>query len=383
MMLAEPGSGDDETTSAPASGTLILARSIRTPARARRACDLLLSMPLRSSSSPFVLRDRAAARRPTSHAARRDDLRDAEACSQPAKVSVSATARSPSDRPLRTVASEHPSAGPAGPRHRVMTTRPAQGRRSETIMLARPSSPTRHRPARDPWGRLPGPAPSLTDRPVGEGDGHVPVDHAVQVDRLHVQDHDLFLAEHGSETTPPDARSAAEAFRQAFASERLPDIRAHAVAGQQLGHRAGVYQHVVVALVVARATIRLRSSRRSPSDARSDRAKERENSVMMAQSSATHPPVDGADLASPVRQVAQVDREQTAGIGALPPSPRGHARSRPRPAGSSRRDQPTRSRRQPRSGRRADVDDAGLLDGAGVLPVRCRASAEASVAITR
>ena len=40
------------------------------------------------------------------------------------------------------------------------------------------------------------PQPSLTDRTVWEGDGHVPIDHAVQIDRLHVQDHDLFLAEH-------------------------------------------------------------------------------------------------------------------------------------------------------------------------------------------
>ncbi len=40
--------------------------------------------------------------------------------------------------------------------------------------------------------------PSLTDRPVGEGDGHVPIDHPVQVDRFHVEDHDLFFTEHGS-----------------------------------------------------------------------------------------------------------------------------------------------------------------------------------------
>jgi alkanesulfonate monooxygenase SsuD/methylene tetrahydromethanopterin reductase-like flavin-dependent oxidoreductase (luciferase family) len=43
----------------------------------------------------------------------------------------------------------------------------------------------------------------LPDRTVREGDGHVPIDHAVQINRHHIQDHDLFLAEHEASLLAP------------------------------------------------------------------------------------------------------------------------------------------------------------------------------------
>src|SRR6266516_2677545 len=45
--------------------------------------------------------------------------------------------------------------------------------------------------------------PGLPDRTVREGDGHVPIDHAVQINRHHIQDHDLFLAEHEASLLAP------------------------------------------------------------------------------------------------------------------------------------------------------------------------------------
>jgi hypothetical protein len=48
----------------------------------------------------------------------------------------------------------------------------------------------------------------------------------MQVDELHVQDHDLLLAEHGPRLRLPTPDQRAKAFREEFASERLPDIRA-------------------------------------------------------------------------------------------------------------------------------------------------------------